>query len=144
MKNNIFDLSGQVARVAGGSSGLGLQFAKAMANAGANVAIVARRTDSLEKNAKEIAEERGIVEVALSLSLTSGLAVANAMTITADARPKPKESKQDSKALIAQSFRVARSVLDELDTVQLAELTAVDAPDVPAEQEQADETHSEH
>ena len=33
MKNNIFDLSGQVALVAGGSSGLGLQFAKAMANA---------------------------------------------------------------------------------------------------------------
>ena len=31
MKNNIFDLSGQVALVAGGSSGLGLQFAKAMA-----------------------------------------------------------------------------------------------------------------
>ena len=55
MKNNIFDLTGQVALVAGGSSGLGLQFAKAMANAGANVAIVARRTDSLEKNAKEIA-----------------------------------------------------------------------------------------
>ena len=27
MKNNIFDLSGQVALVAGGSSGLGLQFA---------------------------------------------------------------------------------------------------------------------
>lgn len=49
MKNNIFDLTGQVALVAGGSSGLGLQFAKAMANAGANVAIVARRTDRLEK-----------------------------------------------------------------------------------------------
>lgn len=98
----------------------------------------------LSGRAKEIAEERGIVEVALSLSLTSGLAVANAMTITADARPKPKESKQDGKALIAQSFRDARSVLDELDTVQLAELTAVDAPDVPAEQEQTDETHSEH
>ena len=60
MKNNIFDLSGQVALVAGGSSGLGLQFAKAMANAGANVALVARRTDCLEKNAKEIAEEYGV------------------------------------------------------------------------------------
>ena len=60
MKNNIFDLTGQVALVAGGSSGLGLQFAKAMANAGANVAIVARRTDRLEKNAKEIAAEYGV------------------------------------------------------------------------------------
>lgn len=60
MKNNIFDLSGQVALVAGGSSGLGLQFAKAMANAGANVALVARRTDRLEKNAKLIADEFGV------------------------------------------------------------------------------------
>ena len=39
MKNNIFDLSGQVALVAGASSGLGLQFAKAMANAGADLAM---------------------------------------------------------------------------------------------------------
>ena len=39
MKNNIFDLTGQVALVAGASSGLGLQFAKAMANAGADVAL---------------------------------------------------------------------------------------------------------
>lgn len=60
VKNNIFDLTGQVALVAGGSSGLGLQFAKAMANAGANVALVARRTDRLEKNAKEIAAEYGV------------------------------------------------------------------------------------
>lgn len=60
MKNNIFDLSGQVALVAGGSSGLGLQFAKAMANAGADVAIVARRTDKLEDNAKQIAAEYGV------------------------------------------------------------------------------------
>lgn len=59
MKNNIFDLTGQVALVAGASSGLGLQFAKALANAGANVAIVARRMEKLEKNAKEIAAEFG-------------------------------------------------------------------------------------
>ena len=40
MKNNLFDLSGQVAFCCGGSSGLGLQFAKAMANAGADIALV--------------------------------------------------------------------------------------------------------
>ena len=39
MKNNLFDLSGQVAFCCGGSSGLGLQFAKAMANAGADIAL---------------------------------------------------------------------------------------------------------
>ena len=47
MKNNLFDLSGQVAFCCGGSSGLGHQFAKAMANAGADIALVARRTDCL-------------------------------------------------------------------------------------------------
>ena len=43
MKYDKFDLTGKVAVCAGGSSGLGLQFAKAMASAGADVAIVARR-----------------------------------------------------------------------------------------------------
>ena len=60
MKNNLFDLSGQVAFCCGGSSGLGLQFAKAMANAGADIALVARRTDRLDENAKEIEAEYGV------------------------------------------------------------------------------------
>lgn len=43
MKYDKFDLTGKVALCAGGSSGLGYQFARAMASAGADVAIVARR-----------------------------------------------------------------------------------------------------
>ena len=57
MRFDKFDLTGRVALCAGGSSGLGLQFAKAMASAGADVAIVARRTDRLEENAREIEAE---------------------------------------------------------------------------------------
>ena len=53
MRFDKFDLTGRVALCAGGSSGLGLQFAKAMASAGADVAIVARRTDRLEENARD-------------------------------------------------------------------------------------------
>lgn len=49
-----FDLTGKVALVLGGSSGLGVQFAKALAMAGADIAIAARRTDRLEENKKEI------------------------------------------------------------------------------------------
>ena len=60
MKNNIFDLTGHVALVAGGSSGLGLQFARALANAGADVALVARRVNLLEENAKAIETEFGV------------------------------------------------------------------------------------
>lgn len=80
----------------------------------------------LAGRAAEIARELGIVEVALSLSFTSDLAIANALAITADARPKPKESKDDDKAKIARSFREARSVLDELDTASIDELTTGD------------------
>ncbi|MDW7731798.1 MAG: SDR family NAD(P)-dependent oxidoreductase [Methanolobus sp.] len=49
MLNNLFDLSGKVAIVTGASSGLGAQFAKALANAGANITIVARRIEKLEE-----------------------------------------------------------------------------------------------
>ena len=66
----------------------------------------------------EIASDLGIVEVALSLSITSQLAVANALAITQDARPKPKIKSADERALIAQSFKEARSVLDELERVE--------------------------
>lgn len=75
--------------------------------------------------AKQIADDLGVVEVAISLSFTSELAVANAMAITSDARPKPKVERRDEKALIAESFREARAVLDDLDRMQDLELVAV-------------------
>jgi len=51
---NLFDLKGKVALVTGASSGLGVQFAKALANQGADIAIAARRVDRLEQVKKEI------------------------------------------------------------------------------------------
>jgi len=56
---NLFDLKGKVALVTGASSGLGVQFAKALANQGADIAITARRTDRLEMVKKEI-ESMGV------------------------------------------------------------------------------------
>ena len=49
-----FDISGRCAVVTGASSGLGVTFAKALAAAGARVALVARRVERLEALAKEI------------------------------------------------------------------------------------------
>ena len=46
---NYFDLTGKYALVVGASSGLGAQFAKALAEQGAVVAIAARRVDRLEQ-----------------------------------------------------------------------------------------------
>ncbi len=52
--NNLFDLTGKVALITGASSGLGVQMAKALAGAGADVAIVARREEKLMEVKKEI------------------------------------------------------------------------------------------
>lgn len=51
---NLFDLTGKVALVTGASSGLGVQFAKALAEQGADIAICARRVEKLEAVKKEI------------------------------------------------------------------------------------------
>ena len=52
--NNLFDLTGKVALVTGASSGLGVQFAKALARQGADVAICARRIEKLEAVKAEV------------------------------------------------------------------------------------------
>lgn len=50
----MFSLKGRVAVVTGGSSGLGVQMAKGFAGQGADLVIMARRLDKLEKVAEEI------------------------------------------------------------------------------------------
>lgn len=90
----------------------------------------------LSGRALEIARALQVQEVAISLSFTGDLAVANAMAITPGDRPKPPSEKVDERARIARSFREARSVLDELERVQEGELIAStgDAPVVEGEQ----------
>ena len=48
MKNNLFDLSGRVALVTGGSKGLGKAMARVFAEAGADVVISSRHEDELK------------------------------------------------------------------------------------------------
>jgi len=55
---NIFDLSNKVAIVTGAGSGLGRQFATALAQAGADVALLARRVEKLEET-KKVLDELG-------------------------------------------------------------------------------------
>lgn len=79
---NYFDLKGQVAVVTGASAGLGLQMAKAFANQGANIVLLARRINLLEANAKAISEEFGVEALPIACDITDTAAVQNAVRMT--------------------------------------------------------------
>lgn len=66
----LFDLTGKVAVVTGASSGLGVQFAKALARQGADVALVARRVDRLNIVKEEI-EALGVKSIAVRCDVSS-------------------------------------------------------------------------
>ncbi len=53
----MFDLHGRVAVITGASSGLGRQFALALAGQGADIVLLARRMDKLEAVAEEVREK---------------------------------------------------------------------------------------
>lgn len=74
---DMFSLNGRVALVTGASSGLGVQFAKALAENGAAVALVARRADRL-KSLKDEIEGKGGRAVAIEADVTDHAAVARA------------------------------------------------------------------
>ncbi len=67
---NYFDLTGQVVVVTGASTGLGLQMAKAFANQGANLVLLARRMNLLEENARSIKEEFGVDVLPFACDIT--------------------------------------------------------------------------
>ncbi len=71
----------------------------------------------LTGRAAQIAREDGVREVALSLSYTREVAVANAVAVTDEVRPQPDDRPDPERELEA-SFREARSVLDELERAQ--------------------------
>lgn len=59
MANQIFDLSGKVAVITGGSRGLGAEMAKAFAAHGADLVIASRKLENCETLAAEISAETG-------------------------------------------------------------------------------------
>lgn len=72
-----FDLSGKVALVTGASSGLGVHFARTLAEAGAAVVLAARRADRLASLQAEL-QKSGAKAAAVTLDVQSGEAVAAA------------------------------------------------------------------
>ena len=78
---DIFNLKGRVALVTGASSGLGTQFAKALADNGAAVALVARRAERLADMKKAI-EAAGGRAVAIEADVTDRAAMTRAFDVT--------------------------------------------------------------
>ncbi len=79
----LFDLTGKTALVTGASSGIGSHFAGTLANAGANVALAARRTSHLKQRASEIS--RGNREVSwVHMDVTDSRSVEAAFSESVD------------------------------------------------------------
>lgn len=84
----------------------------------------------LAGRAAEVAREKGVREIALSISHTRDVAVANALAVTDEVRPAPPE-RDDAARRLAASFKEARAVLDELERVQeglLDDMAGTDEP----------------
>lgn len=72
------NLKGKVALITGATSGLGVRFARVLAEAGAAVAIAGRRVERLEELAKEI-EQAGGRALPVKLDVTDAAAIEKAM-----------------------------------------------------------------
>jgi len=78
-QENLFSLEGKVALVTGASSGLGKHFAKVLAAAGADIAVVARRTEKLNELVKELSDS-GAKAFATAMDVTSAASVDEAIS----------------------------------------------------------------
>jgi 2-deoxy-D-gluconate 3-dehydrogenase len=63
---NLFDLTGKVALVTGGNSGIGLGMAKGLAQAGAAVVIAARNAEKAQKALAELGPNAAFVAVEIA------------------------------------------------------------------------------
>jgi gluconate 5-dehydrogenase len=71
----LFDLAGRTALVTGGSRGLGLQIAEALAEMGARVALVARKPDELDEAITHLQTQFGTQAVAMACDLADAGAI---------------------------------------------------------------------
>lgn len=80
----LFDLTGKVAVVTGGVSGLGRQMAEGMAEFGSNLVIASRRVQKCEEVCREFREKYGVDAIALKLDSTIEKDIINLISKTID------------------------------------------------------------
>jgi holo-[acyl-carrier protein] synthase len=73
-----------------------------------------RPVPRLSGRAAEVAEAAGVVEMHLSLSFTHATAVASAVAITEQMRPRREQEVETPQQRLAASFKDARALLDEV------------------------------
>lgn len=78
-KKASFDLSGKVALITGAGRGIGRTLAEGLANAGADVVLVARTEEEVNKAAHEIGRETGRKTLALVCDVTNGASIKEAV-----------------------------------------------------------------
>src|ERR1019366_5640855 len=78
----LFDLSGRVAGITGGSIGLGRQMAEGLAEMGANLVLCARKKERCEQAAEEL-KALGVTAIALACDVTSPPSIQEVVNVTA-------------------------------------------------------------
>ena len=95
--SELFDLSGKVAIVSGGGSGIGRQMATGLAEAGADVVLCARKVERCEEAAAEI-EKLGVRALASPATCASPRTSRRSSTDAGGARPDrhPRQQRRHS------------------------------------------------
>ena len=79
---NLFDLSGKTAIITGGATGLGKQMADALAEAGANLVLAARKVERCEAAASEIKKTYGVGAIGVKCDLAKEEDIVNLVNET--------------------------------------------------------------
>ena len=93
----LFDLTGRTALVTGASRGLGLQMARALARAGADLVITARSVESLAEPCRELrGMGRTVTPVALDLRDEASIRAAAARSTCSSTTPAATSASRPS------------------------------------------------
>ncbi|KDN50545.1 hypothetical protein RSAG8_01043, partial [Rhizoctonia solani AG-8 WAC10335] len=81
LTKTVYDVSGRIALVTGGGTGIGLMIARALAANGAKVYVSSRRNEVIESTADEHGTQTGGEIIPLELDVTDKASIKNAVQV---------------------------------------------------------------